>query len=56
MTWHFSNVILHSTTYTASWSMIADADVMNNSVQKCLHKLCSGVQMRAMTSFTSVDT
>lgn len=50
MTGHFSNVVLHSTTYTASQPVSEDGDVMNNLMQKCLHKLCSGVQMRSMTS------
>lgn len=54
MTGHFSNVVLHSTTYTASQPVPEDGDIMNNLMQKCLHKLCSGVQTRSVISFISV--
>ena len=30
-------------------------NVMNNSVQKCLYKLCNGVQMKAMTTFNAIE-
>lgn len=31
------------------------SNVMHNSVQKCLYKLCSGVQMKALTSSPIVE-